>query len=129
MSRRLTANIVLTDPNTGSPVVFEAGQEVPKWAADLITNEDLFEGKDAKAPKADKSAPSATAQDEQGADDTDDEGDLGDGADAPLPPKTGTGSGVKAWRAYALGKGFEFDDDVKREEIIAALDAENIPTE
>jgi hypothetical protein len=37
------------------------------------------------------------------------------------PPRAGTGSGVEAWRAYADGK-VELTDDMKRDDIIAALE-------
>lgn len=134
MGRRLTANTVLAHPETGSPVVFEEGQEVPAWAADLITTPGLLEG--SKAPSAKRTPKKAAAQDvseDEPADedeDTDADEDAEDGGTpVEVPPTTGNGSGVTAWRKYALSKGFEFDDDVKRAEIIAALTAENIPVE
>lgn len=52
--------------------------------------------------------------------------------DAPdaggIPPKAGKGSGLEAWQKYAKTNGFEVGD-AGRDEIIAALDAEGIPTE
>lgn len=58
-----------------------------------------------------------------------------DSTPIPIPPKSGAGSGVDAWRAYALdataraGANIELPADVKRDEIIAALAEAKIPTE
>lgn len=43
-------------------------------------------------------------------------------ADIPEPPRGGTGSGVEAWRDYATKTGVEIDDDMNRDDIIAAVD-------
>lgn len=40
----------------------------------------------------------------------------------PEPPRGGAGSGVDAWREYATQTGVEFDDDMNRDDIIAAVD-------
>jgi hypothetical protein len=40
----------------------------------------------------------------------------------PEPPRGGAGSGVDAWRDYATKTGVEFDDDMSRDDIIAAVD-------
>lgn len=40
----------------------------------------------------------------------------------PEPPRGGAGSGVDAWREYASQTGVEFDDDMTRDDIIAAVD-------
>lgn len=117
MVRRLTANVILAHPETGEPVIFEEGHEVPDWAADLITTPGLLGG-----GVADAAAPSAEIP---GTDPDDDEGDSG----APLPPKKGPKATVAAWAAYARAQGFEADDDATRAEIIAALESEGIPTE
>lgn len=53
----------------------------------------------------------------------------------PIPPKSGAGSGIDAWRAYAVdaigraGQHIDIPDDVKRDELIAALTEAKIPTE
>lgn len=44
------------------------------------------------------------------------------------PPKSGPGSGVEAWRAYAAEAGVEVPDSAKREEIWTILEAEQVPT-
>lgn len=40
----------------------------------------------------------------------------------PEPPRGGAGSGVDAWRDYAIQTGVELDDDMNRDDIIAAVD-------
>lgn len=40
----------------------------------------------------------------------------------PEPPRGGAGSGVDAWRDYAVQTGVEVDDDMNRDDIIAAVD-------
>ena len=40
------------------------------------------------------------------------------------PPTSGRGSGRDAWASYAALLGFEVDDDMSRDDIIAALDEE-----
>lgn len=79
----------------GSPVSLSKGDDVPDWAKDQI-GDHLLEG-------ADESADSAAS----------------DGA----PPKGGAGSGIEAWRAYADKLGVTYDDDTSREDIIAAVEA------
>lgn len=41
---------------------------------------------------------------------------------APEPPRGGAGSGVDVWRDYATQTGVELDDDMNRDDIIAAVD-------
>jgi hypothetical protein len=40
------------------------------------------------------------------------------------PPRGGDGSGIDAWRAYAIAKGLEVPEDAKREDIIALVDGQ-----
>lgn len=114
MARRLNTTIhVHVD---GASRVYGPADEVPDEVAALITT------------------PGVWADNAEGTDQPD-EADNAEGTDevpdkvGGLPPKQGKGSGVKAWRAYADTKGFETDDDISRDEIIAALDAAGIPTE
>ena len=63
---------------------------------------------------------------EGGADDTDDDKGQGEGEqpDTPAePPRSGKGSGVDEWRAYAAARGVEVPDGAGRDDIIAAIDA------
>lgn len=89
----------------GEPVLLPAGSKLPDWAKELVTN-----------PKALTNGAPAE--------------DAGDGAssDAPLePPRTGTGSGDKAWVAYGEAIGLDVSTG-KKADIIAALDARNSET-
>ena len=43
MGRRLAGTVVLRSPETGEPVALLAGDDVPDWAAEAITNPDLWE--------------------------------------------------------------------------------------
>lgn len=90
--------------------VFGPGDTIPAWAAKQITN-----------PKAWDTAPNAAADDLSG-------GAAG-AVEVPVPAKGGKGSGLPKWQAYAKFKGYEFDDDATREDIIAALEADGVPTE
>lgn len=39
------------------------------------------------------------------------------------PPRSGKGSGLEAWKAHAVARGFEVPDGASRDDIIAAVDA------
>lgn len=103
MARRLTKTVVVRDPKTFGPKVFHPGDDVPAWAADLITN------------------PTAWSSEE----DTEDtpEGD----ESPPVPPTSGKGSGRDAWAAYANAKGVEVEEDMSRDDIVAACELAGIP--
>lgn len=79
--------------------VFGPGDEVPTWAAKLITN-----------PAAWDEMPELPDE------------------EIEIPARGGAGSGAGAWAAYAKAKGFDVPADASREEIIEALEAEGIPT-
>lgn len=42
------------------------------------------------------------------------------------PPRSGRGSGVDAWRAYAESNGYDTDDDMSRDDVIALLEREGV---
>lgn len=46
-----------------------------------------------------------------------------------LPPKTGAGSGVKVWRAFAAAKNVEVAEDASRDDVIEALETAGILTD
>lgn len=50
------------------------------------------------------------------------EHEAAEAAQIPEPPRGGAGSGVDAWRDYATQTGVEFNDDMTRDDIIAAVD-------
>ncbi|MGW7248823.1 hypothetical protein [Streptomyces decoyicus] len=104
-SKQLTATVHVRDLQ-GRTVAFGPGDDVPAWAAKQITN-----------PKA-----------------------WGDGADSvdvvevptppgvgvEPPPRSGKGSGVEAWRAFAERKGVDVDQDATREDVVAACEAAGV---
>jgi hypothetical protein len=57
----------------------------------------------------------------------DDPGNKTEGRLVP-PPRNGKGSGTDAWHAYAGHAGVEVPADATRDEVIAALDAADVPT-
>ena len=136
MARRLNTTVhVHVD---GASRVYGPTDEVPDTVATLITTPGVWADERDDADQPDE-ADNAEGTDEAEA--TDEVPDTAEGTDEAeatdevpdtaegVPPKQGKGSGVTAWRAYADTKGFETDDDISREEIIAALDAAGIPTE
>lgn len=61
---------------------------------------------------------------------TSDDEQLDDEADpSAVPPKAGPGSGQRAWAAYAKANSVDVDDDTKRDDIIAQLEAAGVPVE
>lgn len=98
----LTSTVHVHDEH-GVAHAFGPGDTVPKWAADKITNPKAWSG---------------TAAAGHGKEST-----------TVIPPKGGPKATAEAWAEYAKAKGFEIEGDATRTEIIAALEAENIPTE
>jgi hypothetical protein len=84
---------------------FGPADDLPDWAAAAITNPDVWDGD----PPDAASEPAAPA---------------GSDGDLVEPPRSGKGSGVEAWREYAEKLGYEVAEGTNREEIIAAIDAE-----
>lgn len=96
--------------SNGETHVFGPGDTPPKWAADQIKNPDAWDG--------------GHHEDTDGGDGPD-----GGGEHEQPPPKGGPGSTLEAWQSYALRfEQVEIDDDMTREQIIAALDAAGVPT-
>lgn len=118
MARRLNTYVhVHVD---GISTVYGPEDKIPGAVAALITNPHVWEGAEEEQEVEEATAPAATEESAE-------ESDAPDAG--KIPPKSGRGSGLPAWRDYADKNGFETDDDVTREEIIAALEAAGIPTE
>lgn len=49
-------------------------------------------------------------------------------SDGP-PPKSGRGSGLDAWKAYAAAHDVEVPDGVSKDDLITALESAGVPTE
>lgn len=93
MSRRLSTFVTVHD-ESGQAHTFGPGQDLPGWASKAITNPNVWEGASTEAA----------------------------GSDGPVrPPESGKGSSLDAWQEYALEIGVDFDDDMTRDEIIAAV--------
>lgn len=88
----------LTSPK-GKPFVLLPGDEIPSWAAKQITN------------------PYVLGVDPDAEDD-----DSDDDEDSDLPPESGPGSGIKAWRQAAEDRGIEVTD-LDKPALIAACKA------
>ena len=97
---KLTANVAVRHPDTGAVEVLLEGSDLPSWAAGLVGDHAL----DGRA-------------------------DSGKDDGGGIPPKGGPGSGKDAWVAYAAEHDVEVPADATREDIVAALDAADVPTE
>lgn len=102
---------------------FGPGDVVPQWAVERIT----FPGVWADGPDP---AGAPAADGEEVGDGTPAEGPA-DGAASggdevvERPPAKGPGSGLGAWRAYARAIGVPVSDGMSRDDIIAAVDAQD----
>lgn len=103
----LVTHVSLRD-DVGNVVSFGPGDDVPEWAQRRITNPRVWEGGEAPFPAGGE-----------------DDDDAGDGP----PPKSGKGSGVRAWRKYAADNGVDVEGLSEPETIWAALEARGVPTE
>jgi hypothetical protein len=107
MAKKLAVNVLVVGED-GSPHALYAGETVPDWAAEQV-GEHCFD-----ADRDDEDvAPELESE----------EGSSG------IPPKSGRGSGAKAWASYAQANGLDVDEDASKDDIIAALEAAGVPTE
>ena len=111
MARRLATTVVVR--HDGSHTVFTPDDEVPQWAAKLITNPKAWASEDEVEDNSTDSSEPAPEGDEQ----------------PTPPPKAGPGASVKAWTAYARSAGVDVPDGMARAEIVEALEKRGIPTE
>ena len=114
----LIAHVHVVD-DEGDNHVFGPGDALPDWALARIGSH-CFDGGEHPRPELAEpvahDAPKGTQE-------------PGKPADSEIPRKAGPGSSTDAWAAYAAKHGVAVDADPKRDEIIAALEAANIPTE
>ncbi|AHC27819.1 MULTISPECIES: hypothetical protein [Mycobacteriaceae] len=96
----LVRHVSIRHPDSGYVHSFAPGDEVPGWAAAMITNSDIWE-------------------------DSDGTGRLG----GP-PPRGGAGANLVAWAEYAshFTDKVTITEDDKRDDIIDKLDAAGVPT-
>ena len=101
----LTANVLLTHPDTGERHLLPKESTLPEWARDLV-GEHVLRGVrgEAVTPAADESRPKP-------------------------PRRSGPGSSAAAWRNYAAKNGVDVPSDADRDDVIAALEAAEIPVD
>jgi hypothetical protein len=99
MSRRLIAYVHVDG------VAYGPGDTVPARAAKKIGDHAWTDG------------------DQDGADEVIVDAAVGSEGDVEAPPRSGRGSGIDAWRAFAEQHGVEVAADASREDIIAACEA------
>lgn len=95
MGRYLTANVVLTNPETGLSAFLAEGADLPEWAVGVVGDHVLADDSESDPVSGDLEA----------------------------PPTSGPGSGVAAWRTFAEAVGVDVDKDASRDDVIDALKA------
>jgi hypothetical protein len=99
MAKKLNINVhaVERDSNgdlTGRSEVFKAGDTVPAWARQAITNPDVWD---------------------DGEDDTED-------AEDDTPERPAGNASRETWATYAASRGVTVTEDMKRDDIVSAVD-------
>jgi hypothetical protein len=105
---RTTVHVVDLEGRTRA---FGPGEDLPDWAAEQITNPDVWEGElpahlnaeGEPQPRVATPAPATPASQMQ------------------EPPRSGKGSGRDAWAAYAASHGVEVEEAASRDDIVDAL--------
>jgi hypothetical protein len=105
---RTTVHVVDLEGRTRS---FGPGEDLPGWAAEQITNPDVWEGElpahlNEQGEPQERVATRPAGQAE---------------ARLPEPPRAGKGSGRDAWAVYASRHGVEVDEDASRDDIVNQL--------
>lgn len=108
---KLNTTVHLEDGN-GKRHVFAPGQDLPDWAAEKITNPDVW---DEEPAGASSHAPPAGGGEQP--------------PPASPPPRSGSGSGRDAWAKYAQDNRVDVADGTSREDIIAALEKAGVPVD
>ncbi|MEV3855056.1 hypothetical protein AB0J38_12105 [Streptomyces sp. NPDC050095] len=105
--QRLVAHVHVRDED-GRTVAFGPGDEVPAWAVRQITNPRAWgTGEPGSTSRLIVSAPMVAD-------------------DVAAPPRSGRGSGVEAWRAFAERLGVDVGRDASREDVIEACEAAGV---
>lgn len=127
--RKDIVGTVLAFDGNGQSRFFTPGEEVPDG---FVVGDHVLDAKSASQPApSTPSTPPATGANEPPAAGSSEP--PATGSTLTIPPMVGEGSGADAWRAYALAaaaeRGFqiELDEGAKRKDIIAALEAAEIP--
>lgn len=103
---KLNTHVTVHDENY-APHTFGPADELPDWAARKITNPNVWDG----------NAPQFEDVDELNEDDENE------------PSRSGRGSGLPVWQAYAKSLNIEFPADADRNAIIALVDKHKADTQ
>jgi hypothetical protein len=98
---KLNTHVTVHDEN-GAPFTFGPDVELPEWAARKISNPNVWDG----------DAPVFEEEPEEEIDE----------ADENEPARSGRGSGLPVWQAYAKSLDITFPEDADRNAIIALVD-------
>lgn len=133
MSKQLATYVHVFDENHETHV-FGPGDKVPGWAKKQITNPKAWAAAESDDDldedlESDDETEELEDDDSEHEESEDDDSEEDDDESSSLPPQRGKGSGVARWRRYAEANEFEVDEDAGRDEIIAALKANDIPVE
>lgn len=111
--RRLRAYVHVH--HSGRTSVFGPNDEVPDWAAELISNPKAWadESAEVETTPAPETAPVVVEDQESGSDDE-------------VPPRGGPGSSRTAWESFAETHQVAVTRDMNKAEIIAACEAAGI---
>ncbi|MGW2708070.1 hypothetical protein ACWC4J_03605 [Streptomyces sp. NPDC001356] len=109
MARRLRT-FVHVDGNAYGPDS-EVPPEVAEQIGDHAWEDDADQGDDGEPGDVGYADPNAGQQPARGVE---------------APPRSGRGSGVDAWRAYAEANGYDTDDDMSRDDVIALLERNGV---
>lgn len=109
----LAVNVALRDPETHSPVVFEAGTVPPKWALAEITNAKAWTSgqADVKPAETPPAAPVAAPEPSKNP-----------SAVVEKPPSGGEGSGLDHWKVYAEHLGIDVPETATRGDVITLVE-------
>ncbi|WP_125512874.1 hypothetical protein [Streptomyces sp. WAC 01529] len=108
MSGKQLAEYVHVRDLAGRTVVFGPGDDVPTWARKQIANPKAW-GAAEPADSSHAELPSPAGA-----------------GDVEAPPRSGKGSGVEAWRAFAERKGVDVDQGASAKDVIAACEAAGV---
>lgn len=156
----LIGSVLIENPEGGDPIVLLAGADVPKGVkvgehlldpnaptranrapskptkpAEPASSADASETDAGASVDADASSGIVDGDQVDGSDTSDPEAGASTDQTITAPPQSGAGSGIEAWRAYALasttkaGLKIDIPADATRSDIIEALAAADIPTE
>ncbi len=110
-ARKAVANFFDHAAEGGTPMWYRLGDKVPADVVKRLGDSEALFDRDG------------------GDDEPDEQPDDKGSSKSEIPAKAGAGSSRDAWAAYAKANDVEVPEDAKRDDIIALLDAAEVPTE